>query len=153
MNISPAHWHLLLNHFPVVLCITGSFFLIVAFIFEKNELLSKGLLLIIVAILFIWPVHKTGKNAEDPVEVIAGISHQAIHEHEDNALTVLRLTIATGILTTTSLWLEKHNPKLFIAASLITLMLAMATGGYLGNFSYAGGEIQRAEIRGEMFSK
>ena len=153
MQISAAHWHLLLNHFPIVLSLTGTLFLIAAFISKKDFLKLSGLIILIIAALLSWPAFSTGQNAEDPVEEIAGVSREAINTHSDLAVIGFRIMIVTGIIAFISLvLLNRKHPfaKYFIIFSLIG---GLISSGYLGYVGYTGGEIRHAEIRGDFFGK
>ncbi|MFI5170962.1 MAG: hypothetical protein ACHQFW_01150 [Chitinophagales bacterium] len=151
MNISPAHWHLLLNHFPVVLSITGVLFIIASLAVKKEYLKSGGIMILIVAAILSWPAFETGKNAEEPVEEIAGISHEAIHTHERIANNGFRIMVATGIIALITLILVNRKNKAAKIFFILTLFAGLASAIYLSYVSYTGGEIRHTEIRGEFF--
>ena len=153
MKISPVHWHLILNHFPIVLSITGSLLLIVALLIKKDLLKFSGLIILTIAALFVWPVYKSGENAEEPAEGIAGISHEAINTHEDLAINGLRIMLATGVIAGVSLFQlnRKNGSSKYLI--IFTLIGGLLSSGYLSYVGYTGGEIRHAEIRGDIFGK
>ena len=76
-----AHLHLLLNHFPIIGTMLGTVLLLYALI-KKEGNLQRAVLVIWVLMAALTPiVMNTGEEAEEKVEVIAGIQEDAIKEH------------------------------------------------------------------------
>jgi uncharacterized membrane protein len=153
MNISTAHWHLLLNHFPIVLSITGSVFLLLSFLFKKQHLQFAGLLLLIFAALSAYPAFRTGKAAEEPIEHLDGIDHELIHNHEDVASLGLKIMFATGALALISLVVLSMKKKATNIFLLLTLLAGLGSAGYMSYVGYTGGEVRHTEIQGDFWEK
>ncbi|MEZ5014965.1 MAG: hypothetical protein R2794_11805 [Chitinophagales bacterium] len=149
MHISPAHWHLLLNHFPIIISITGTGFLVAALVIRKQHLRFGGLLLILFAAAMAYPAFATGHGAEEEVEEIAGVSHQGIHAHEDTAQTGLRIMLGAGAIALLTLFLLSNKKKAADTMVIITLCAGLISAGYMAYVGYTGGEIRHAEIRGD----
>ena len=149
MNINSAHWHLLLNHFPIILSVIGTGFIVASFIFKKQHLKFASLLLIILAAAFTIPAFATGEPAEEQVEGIAGITDVAIEEHEEIAEKGRMIIFITGGLALITLLLLHYKKKAVQAFMIITLIGSAASAGILSYVGYTGGEIRHSEIRGD----
>lgn len=153
MQIGPAHWHLLFNHFPIILSITGTGFILAAFLFKKQHLKFGGLILLIIAAVGAFAAHRTGEGAEEEMEEIAGISHDAIHHHEDVGSTGLNIMLITGLIALGTIY-PVHAKKKSATAFLIVVFLAgIASAAYMSYVGYTGGEIRHSEIRGDFGEK
>lgn len=149
MNINPAHWHLLLNHFPIILSITGTVLMAAALIFKKEHLKFSSTLLLIASGVTGFLAYQTGEGAEDGVRDIQGVSQSMIETHEEIAATGLTVVIGLGVLAFVTLLLvhlKKNAARLFL---LITFIAAIGTSGLFAYIGYTGGEIRHSEIRGD----
>ncbi|MFN0276251.1 MAG: hypothetical protein ACKVPJ_10920 [Chitinophagales bacterium] len=153
MNISSAHWHLLLNHFPIVLSISGSGFLLFSFIFKKQHLQFAGLLLLIAASAFAYPAFTTGEGAEESVEHLAGVNEAYIEKHEEVGEIGLKVMLGAGALALISLVVLSMKKKATNTFILITLFAGLCTAGYMSYVGYTGGEIRHTEIQGDFGGK
>ena len=149
MQISPAHWHLLVNHFPIILVMTGALFFILGFIMKKPWLHNAALLLTILAALAGFIANQTGEGAEESVEGIAGISEQSINIHENAASTGLTIILITGVLAVITALVNMKNKKAGNIFMIITLIATLGSSGYMGYVGLTGGEIRHSEIRGD----
>lgn len=142
-----AHWHLLVNHFPVI----GTFFalgiLLAALFLKNNTLKNTAYFLFIVAALFAFAAMYTGEGAEEMVEDLPNIGKQIIHEHEEIAEKLAVVLYLLAGISLFGLYLNyKKHPKaapisyLVLVLSLVAVFLAQKTGT-------SGGEIRHTEIR------
>ncbi|MBK9402700.1 MAG: hypothetical protein IPN36_18230 [Bacteroidetes bacterium] len=133
-----THLHLLLNHFPIIGTIIGIALMAYA-LFRKQHAIQNAVLAIWVAMAIITiPVMKTGEEAEETVENIAGITEASIHAHEEAAELALWLMITLGIVALAALLLHSRDKnkagmlvKLAFLLSLV-VFVSMARTGYLG---------------------
>ncbi len=150
MQISTAHWHLLVNHFPIILSIMGTLFLILNLVFKKSNLNNAAFLLLIIGAITAIIANQTGEGAEEMVEEIAGVSHQGIHKHEDAAAIGLKIILVTGILAACAGIAKLKFPKAAKFMLIATFVGALASSGYMSYVGLTGGEIRHSEIRGEI---
>ncbi len=150
MQISTAHWHLLVNHFPIILSIMGTLFLILNLVFKKSNLNNAAFLLLIIGAITAIIANQTGEGAEEMVEEIAGVSHQGIHKHEDAAAIGLKIILVTGILAACTGIAKLKFPKAAKFMLIATFVGALASSGYMSYVGLTGGEIRHSEIRGEI---
>lgn len=149
MQVSPAHWHLLINHFPIILSLVGTLFIGLSFFLKKNTLINGGLILLVMAALTALPANATGEGAEESVEGIAGVTHDGIEIHEHAAATGLKIMIGTGILALIAAFAQVKMPKRAMVLLIVTFIAGLASAGYMSYVGLTGGEIRHSEIRGD----
>ncbi|MBS1788392.1 MAG: hypothetical protein JST85_11760 [Acidobacteria bacterium] len=142
-----AHWHLLLNHLPVLGTVFGILLLLFAWLKKSEEIKRVSLGVFVLSALCAVPAYLTGEPAEGVVEHLPGVSEALIEPHEEAALVALSAAIATGIVAMAGLFLFRKTKSLPMWLMLATLFLALATGGLMFRTANFGGEIRHTEIR------
>jgi uncharacterized membrane protein len=143
--MNSAHIHLITNHLPIL----GFAFSAIAIIWGIYRK-SRNTLLLAFSLTFIsaaggFITGNTGEAAEEAVENIIGISHDAIHEHEEAAEAAMPFVIASGILSLISGFLLIKNHK-YAAISQWALLLSVITGSFLSmRAGWLGGKIRHAQ--------
>src|SRR5690349_416645 len=106
-----AHFHILINHFPIV----GNVFLILlliwALIRKNRELIKLALGFAILVALFGYVTDFAGDKAADYVKELPGFSKDAIKEHAEAADWALDFLYATGAVALVALILFIKNKK------------------------------------------
>jgi hypothetical protein len=147
MNLNGAHWHLLVNHVPIIggLLATG----VLGYgLFRRNESivqLSLGLLVLMSVATLV--TNQTGEQAEHYLRSINDLNNSLLHQHEQAANLANAGMYLTGVLSLVSLvWqrARQHRPL----ASLI-FMFALITAGLMINAGRLGGLIRHQELRSE----
>jgi uncharacterized membrane protein len=147
--LNAAHWHLMLNHFPITGTLTGFLILLCSFLFRNATLMYTALVIFILTALLTIPAYLTGEGAEEILQQVVGFNaEEAIEIHEESAKTALITMQVLGALSLLSLviyWNGKHNTARllnafigFFSLIVLVLMLRVAT---------QGGEIRHSEIR------
>lgn len=149
MQVSPAHWHLLFNHFPIILVMTGALFLSIGLILNKDSIKSTALLIVILAGLTALIANTTGEGAEEQLEGVPGVSAQSIETHEESAKTGLTIILITGAVALISAFVFHKNKKTGHVFVIISLVGAFASSAFMGYVGLTGGEIRHSEIRGD----
>lgn len=147
MEINGAHWHLLLNHFPIILSITGTGFLLLSFIIKNNGFRNASLFLMIIAALFVLPAYNTGEGAEEVVEELPGTSEIFLEKHEDIAATAMYAVLIAGALALMTMAAMRWNSKWTLLMLVLTSIAALSSAGLLAYTGFTGGKIMHAEIR------
>jgi len=140
----------LINHFPIILSIMGTLFLVLNLVFKKSNLNNAAFLLLIIGAVTAIIANNTGEGAEEMVEEIAGVSHQSIHTHEDAASIGLKIILITGIFAACAGIAKLKFPKAAKFLLIATFVGAIASSGYMSYVGLTGGEIRHSEIRGEI---
>jgi uncharacterized membrane protein len=143
-----VHFHLLLNHFPIIGTLIGVCLLGWGIIKKQDILRFTGALLIAVMALITLPVNKSGEEAEETVEHIQGVSEVMLEEHEEAAETAMFVMIVTGIVAVGSLVLDKRSHSKASLAYITTFVLSLITCALMMQVGYYGGQIRRPDLHG-----
>lgn len=92
-----VHIHLIINHIPVILAASTLLLLIISLFNHKKEYRNIAFAGFVVAAFFSLISFESGESAEDVVENIAGITHDAIENHEHAADTARWLMLFLGV--------------------------------------------------------
>ena len=141
--MNPAHWHLLLNHVPVIGMMIGVLLLLWAILRSSEELKKTSLGVLVIAAAFAIPAYLTGEPAEEVAEHLPGVTHALIERHEDFAKIALVVAGLTGLIALVA-WLFQHRAKWLVPMTLVFGLVATGLLGYAANL---GGQIRHTEIR------
>lgn len=145
--MNQAHWHLILNHLPILGTLFGILVLLVGFLVKQESVKRTGLGLFIFSALIAIPAFLTGEGAEDVVEGLPGVGENLIERHEDLANFFLWTVIGLGVLALATLLASLNGWKAASLLSLITLVVALGTMVLAQQVGTSGGEIRHTEIR------
>lgn len=148
--MNATHFHLLLNHFPIIGTLIGTIIIIYGFI--ANELKIKILSAYIIAAmsLIAVPVYLTGEPAEESIEHIKGISENSIELHEEAAEFAFILMSITGIVAIISIIVSKQKPALTHKTLFVLLIFSFFSFAAMARVGYLGGKIRHTEINGNV---
>jgi uncharacterized membrane protein len=146
--MSAAHLHLILNHIPLLGLLFGAALLAYGLWKSQEDVQKASLGLLAVAGLSAIAVYLTGEPAEEIVEGLAGVSHDAIEAHEEFGLYALIGGIATGGMAMIALLFALGRRHLVRWTVILTLVLAVISSGLIGYTANLGGQISHPELRG-----
>lgn len=147
--MNDAHFHLVVNHLPIVGTLIGLLVLISGLLLKKSEVKLTAFGIFIFSAITSIVAFLTGEGAEEVVEDLSGISETLIHTHEEYAESFLILSISLGVIAIIGFIAELKKFKLSKLLTILILLIALANivlGKYVGT---SGGEIRHTEIRGE----
>lgn len=147
--MSAAHWHLVLNHIPLLGILFGTLLLAFGLWRGQADVQKASLGLLAVAGLAIIAVYLTGEPAEEVVEGVAGVSHNAIEAHEDVAWYGLVAGLATSVGALGTLVYGAVRRRLARWTVQGTLLLALVSVALIGYTASLGGKISHPELRGD----
>ena len=139
--------HLMLNHVPVMGVVFVAVALIAGLVFRNSAVLRFALAMLIAVSLASIPVFLTGEPAEEHIEHMAGVTHDAIKAHERTAKPVTMGLVACGLFAFAALVLYRRRPISRAYASAL-LVAVMALIGALAWTAHLGGRIRHPEIHG-----
>ena len=146
--MSAAHLHLLLNHIPLLGLIFGAALLAYGLWRSHEEVQKASLGLLAVAGLSAIAVYLTGEPAEEIIEGLAGVSHDAIEAHEEVGIYALIGGLVTGLSALGALGYALLRKHLVRWTVILTLVLAVISSGLIGYTANLGGKISHPELRG-----
>lgn len=148
--MNQAHWHLILNHAPILGSLFGLVLLLLAVVLHAQPvLLRTSLATLMVAALLAIPTQLTGEGAEELVEDQPSVSETLIHEHQEAAELSFWVMEATGALALVSLLLLARSHARAGIFTYLTLAGALASFGLMARTGYLGGQIMHPEVRSD----
>jgi len=151
--MNQAHWHLALNHIPIVGVIIGTFILYIG-LFRKNLDVQKVALWLFAAVAVVAiPALLTGEGAEEIVEDIAGIQKSIIENHEEVATITFWILILNGVLSLLWLYLQKIKPPSVKIVMYLIIVTAAASCIFSILAANSGGNIRHTEFGDKVVSK
>jgi uncharacterized membrane protein len=142
-----AHFHLLLNHVPVLGTIFGLTLLGWAML-RRNLGVQRVALGVFIAIaLLALPAYFTGEPAKDVVEHAARVSEQAVEAHEHAALISLISVEFLGLVALGGLFTARRNRPLSVHVTRAALLASLVTAGLMARTANLGGQIRHLEIQ------
>lgn len=143
--MNDIHFHLLINHFPIVGAIFALVILITG-IFAKNELLKRMAygLFIITALLAI-PTKLSGEKAEHHLKKAIEVNDIMIEKHESMADLGFWSLIVLGLLSIIAFYLSIKNSGIAGVVAIVILLAASISVFYLWQTGESGGKIRHTE--------
>lgn len=144
--MTAAHFHLALNHFPIIGGIIASVLVVIALARRERALLRAAMLAFFLVGVVAVPVYLSGEPAEEVVEDLAGVSHDAIEEHEDAALWAFVSLGVAGAIALAGLvgYRGKPLPRWYGHVLAITGVGATLVTLWTANL---GGKVHHQELR------
>ncbi len=147
--MNDAHFHLVVNHLPIVGTLIGFLVLSVGLIMKKPEVKNTALGIFIFSALTTIAAFLTGEGAEEIVENLPGISETLIHQHEEYAELFYTIMLILGGLSLITLFLQYKKLPFYKYGFVLILLLSMVSIGVAKYVGTSGGEITHIEIRND----
>ena len=147
--MNEAHFHLVVNHLPIVGILIGILVLVMGFILKKSEVKVTALGIFVFSALASIAAFYSGEGAEEIVERIPGISETLINQHEESAELFFTIVLILGAVSLGAMFLEIKKSKLSKFGFILVILLVLAAGVLAKNVGTTGGEIRHTEIRND----
>ena len=144
--MNATHFHLLLNHFPIIGTLIGTIIIIYGFMTNVLKIKILSAYIITVMSLIAVPVYLTGEPAEETVEHINGISENSIELHEEAAEFAIILMSITGALALISIIVSKLQPAIAHKTFFVLLVFSFFSFAAMARVGYLGGKIRHTEL-------
>jgi uncharacterized membrane protein len=142
-----AHWHLVVNHFPIIFPIVGVIVMITGLISKSETVKRTALMIFIFGALAAIAAMSTGEGAEEVVEKINGVTENYIENHEETAEIFAILSYVLGGISLFGLWVSFKQKTFSSIISIGTLIFAFVLLFFAKQTGTTGGEIRHTEIR------
>lgn len=143
-----AHWHLALNHVPVIGVIFGFLILLAGVLARSRAISGVGSAMLVVSALVAVPVYLTGESAEEVVEKMPGVTESVIDQHQSAAGLSLALVIAAGVAALGALLFSRaKGSKVRGVFVVVTLLISLVAGTSMLRTANLGGQVRHTEIR------
>ncbi|MBK9355104.1 MAG: hypothetical protein IPN09_14400 [Bacteroidetes bacterium] len=142
-----AHWHLVVNHLPIIFPIVGVIVMITGLISKSEAVKRTASMIFIFGALASLVAMNTGEGAEELVENINGITENDIESHEEAAELFAMLSYILGGISLLGLWASFKQKTFSSLISIGTLVFAFVLLFFAKQTGTTGGEIRHTEIR------
>lgn len=142
-----AHWHLVLNHLPIIFPIVGVIILITGLISKSEAVKRMAFMIFILGAFTAMAAIITGEDAEEVVEKISGVSESYIEIHEETSEIFAILSYILGGISFLGLWVSFKQKTSASIISIGVLVIAFAVLFFAKQTGTTGGEIRHPEIR------
>lgn len=142
-----AHWHLVVNHLPLIFPIVGIIVMVTGFISKSVVVKRTAFLIFILGVFASIAAMTTGEGAEEIVENISGVTKNYIESHEEAAETFALLSYILGGMSLIGLWASFKQKNLSNIIAIVTLVFSFVLLFFGKQAATTGGEIRHTEIR------
>lgn len=142
-----AHWHLVVNHLPLIFPVVGVIVMITALLAKSEPVKRTAFLIFILGALAAITAMYTGEQAEETVEKIRGIGENSMKSHEETAETFALLSYILGGISLLGLWVSFRQKTFSTLLAFGTLLFAIAVLFFARETGTTGGEIRHTEIK------
>ena len=142
-----AHFHLLVNHFPIIGIIIGMLILLAGMVLKNVTVKQTGLGTLIIAALSVSVALFTGDPAGDAIKGLPGVVNDMVEHHENIAYSSLWILVPMGLLAALAFYSNWKKERSGNTLSLITFFLSIIAIAMMSWVGLTGGEIRHTEIR------
>jgi uncharacterized membrane protein len=151
--IHPAHWHLILNHIPVVGSAFAFGLLAWAMARRSEELKRASLCAVVLVALLTVPAYLTGEPAfEGIMEILEATPEDEdplVNAHQNAAGFSFAAAALAGVVAIVGLVRSRGGKPMSRPIVVTVAVLTMVTLGLMGWTANLGGAIRHPEIRSE----
>jgi uncharacterized membrane protein len=151
--MNTAHFHLLVNHFPIVGLVISTGIFLVGIVRKNNSLQQTAYVLFILVACAAAVSMNTGEGAEEIAENFAQVTHHLIHEHEEWAEKFALLTYLLAVGSMVNYYFSIKKNALQNKLNYVLLLIALGACLLSKPVGTSGGEIRHTEIRTESQSQ
>jgi hypothetical protein len=145
--MNATHWHLLLNHIPVLGTVFGLGVLVFALGRRSDELKKTALSVFVIVALLGVPAYLTGEPAEDGVKSLPGVSKPIIEQHEQAASIAFTGVLVLGAAGLSGLLLFRGGKPVPAWFGALMLAASLIVSGLMAWTANVGGQVRHTEIR------
>lgn len=150
--MNPAEIHLTITHLPIFGAFFAAITLGVGLVKKNNTLLLLGTAFMAISAFGIIVAHNSGEGAEEIVEHLPGVSHDAIHEHEEAAEPLMPIAFITLLLSGLTIYFAKKKAHLLSKSGVVMLVISLLMLGVGIRAGWMAGYIKHQEARGQVTS-
>ena len=142
-----AHWHLVLNHLPIIIPMVGLLIMVGGLVLNSEILKRAAYSIFILGAVTAIAASSTGEGAEEVVEEIQGIDEKMIKIHEEVAEIFAILIYILGGLSIIGLWANWKKKSYSSLISYVVIAFSFVVFFYAKQTGTTGGGIRHTEIR------
>ena len=143
--LNAAHWHLIINHVPVILFPAGLALFIYALITDDDKIRRLTMGIFVLVALATVPVYLSGLKADHFLEGVPGVYDSAVDIHRDVALKSMIVAEILGAFCLVVLLTYRRATPLPKWTQGVALAIIFIVAGMMTYTSYLGGHIRHPE--------
>lgn len=147
--MNQAHFHLVVNHLPIIFPIAALIVLLAGYIAKSPAVKRTSYMLFVIGSISTLMAMNSGEGAEEIVEHINGIEEDYIEKHEESAETFAILSYLLGLLSLIAFWACYRLKSFAGFLSYGVLVFALVVIYFGREAGTTGGEIRHTEIRAD----
>ncbi len=147
MHLDIAHWHLLLNHFPILGSMIALALYVTSFFNNTRDLRRASLVVFVVIAILTIPAFMTGIGAQVKMVDEPGISLALMQRHEGAAELAIWFVEIAGALALIGLWQSSQLSRQARWNVLALLIFSVIGVGLMARTGNTGGDIRHSEVR------
>jgi uncharacterized membrane protein len=144
-----AHFHLVVNHLPIIFPLVGAIVLITGIISKSDAVKRTAYLIFILGAIAAIVSTKSGEEAEEVVEKMSGVSEKFIEIHEETAEKFAIMCYILGGVSLVGLWANFKQKAFSNIVSYFILLFAFIVLFFARQTGTTGAEIRHTEIRND----
>ena len=145
--MNDAHFHLVVNHLPIVGVLIGFLVLLSGYIIKSSQVKTTALGIFIFSTLTAIAAYYTVGGAEKIVENLPGVSETLIHKHEELADIFFTMMLILGSASLLTLFFQFKKFVFVKYGYALVLLLSIGCVVISKYVDTSGGEITHIEIR------
>ena len=145
--MSAAHFHLLLNHIPILGSIFGLLLLLYATLKKNDEIKRVCFGVFVITALMTIPVYLTGDGAARIVRELPDVSRDIISEHDSAATFAIISAELLGVVSLLAWWFTRNGKRLATWMLITVIVVAVWSTSVVVRTGYLGGQVRHSEVR------
>lgn len=146
--MNAAHFHLIINHFPVLVTAATIFVLLIGILKKSDDVKKVSIPLLILTALITIPVYLSGDKAQEMIEGnYDDVDETYIELHEDFALYSFVAMDIAGAIALIFMFLYRKPKLLPNSAAFFILAVLIAVFAMMSYTANLGGKIHHPEVR------
>lgn len=142
-----AHWHLAVNHLPIIFPVAGAFVMGTALVAKSEVLKRMAFALFIFGGLWAFLAMATGEGAEEVLLKVDAGAAGYVERHEEAAETFAVLSYVLGAFSAVGLWASFRDKAFSKTVAPVAMLLVIIMIFFARKTGTTGGEIRHTEIR------
>ncbi|WP_461099477.1 PWWP domain-containing protein [Spirosoma luteolum] len=143
--MNDAHWHLLVNHIPIIGGLLATLILGFGLLRRSAPIIQLALGLLVCMSLGTVLTNLTGDEAEHYLRSIRALDEARFHQHEDASTLASIAMYLTGVAALLDLVWARARRLPWLPA--VVFALALLTSGLMANVGRLGGLIMHKELQ------
>lgn len=143
--MTAAHWHLVLNHIPIIGTTISTLLLIAGLLLKNEQLKIISVIFILAMSVFGVIVHETGEKTERNIKNDQTVNQYAVEQHEEAAKPAFLVHNVAGMLSLIALTFYKKKRKVFNVVASLIVVISLSAAGLMSYAGYLGGKIRHSQ--------